>query len=357
MPSGGTRLRPKRVTMVDVAKIAGVSQSTVSFVINNRRDVVVAEKTRQRVLEIAAKLNYQPNRTAQSLRLNQTYVVGVIATGIVAGPYAGGIVTGIQRAAQSEGQLCLVVDVSGGHQPDRDEAVASLISHGVSGIIQASPAPAPVETSRLLGQTRCIFVNCWPTDPSVAEAVVLADEYGGGRVAAEAAFGIGHTDVAFLGGPPDDYACIERRRGFVDAATAAGFDPDSLHQSATAYQISAGYAATIEAYRHRHPTALVCGNDRMAVGALLALHTLRLEVPADVSLVGFDDQPDMAAELQPALTTVRLPHHQMGYEAGQLLLTSSPVARPGGDHSNRIIVPCPLIERDSLGPPPRPLRS
>jgi LacI family transcriptional regulator len=253
---------------------------------------------------------------------------------------------------QGEGQLCLVVDVSGGPQADRDEAVANLISHGVSGIIHASPFPAPVETSPLLGQTRCIFVNCWPIDPAVAEAVVLADEYGGGRLAADAAFHAGHTDVAYLGGPPDDYACIERRRGFVDAATAAGLDPNSLHQSTTSYQISAGYDATLKAYRHGHPTALVCGNDRMAVGALLALHTMRLEVPTDVSIIGFDDQPDMAAELQPALTTVRLPHLQMGYEAGLLLLAPTPPPTSNGTRPLHLTVPCPLIERASLAPPP-----
>ena len=337
--------------MVDVARAAGVSQSTVSFVINNRRDVVVAEKTRARVLKVAADLNFRPNRTAQALRLNQSFVIGVIASGIVSSPYAGGLVSGIQQAAQQQGQLCLVVDIPDSNT-EADEAVANLIAQGVTGIIYAASFPQTARTSHLLANTRCIFVNCWPSDPALAEAVVLADEYGGGRLAADAAFRVGHTDVAFLGGPQDDYACVERRRGFVDAATAAGQDPGRLYQATTSYGISAGYHATLLAYETRRPTALVCGNDRMAVGALLALHTLRLEVPRDVSIIGFDDQPDLAAELQPALTTVRLPHVQMGYEAGQLLLGKTPKPEPPRDQPNRLTVPCPLVERDSLGPPP-----
>jgi LacI family transcriptional regulator len=336
--------RPRRTTMVNVARAAGVSQSTVSFVLNNRRDVVVAEETRQRVLQAAAALNYQPNRAAQSLRLNRSYLVGIVTSGIVAGPYVGRIVAGIHKAVQAAGQLCMVVDAT--QDPaEGDAAVANFLSQGVTAIIYASYMPVATHTSPLLRQTRCLFVNCWPADRAVAEAVILADEYGGGRKAAEAVFGAGHTDVAFLGGKLGEYACVERHRGFVDAAAAAGIEPERLSETNGNYEISSGYETTLEAFRHRHPTALVCGNDRMAVGAILALHTLGLKVPRDVSVVGFDDLPD-ADHMRPALTTVALPHYEMGRQAGHLLID------PAADHPAEITVPCPLIERDSLGPAP-----
>jgi LacI family transcriptional regulator len=339
----------RRTTMVDVAQAAGVSQTTVSFVLNDRRDVVVAEKTRQRVLQAADALNYQPNRAAQSLRLNQSFLVGIVTSGIVAGPYAGRIIAGIQKAVQAAGQLCMVVDAT--EDPaEGDAAVANFLAQGVTAIIYASHRPVAMHTSPLLRQTRCLFVNCWPTDRAVAETVILADEYGGGRKAAEAAFGAGHTDVAFLGGTLGEYACGERHRGFVDAAAAAGIEPGTLFQTNGNYDISSGYDTTLEAFRRGHPTALVCGNDRMAVGAILALHTLGLEVPRDVSVVGFDDQPDVADQLRPALTTVALPHYEMGRRSGQLLIGPPvhPIAHPPAE----ITVACPLIERDSLGPAP-----
>lgn len=333
----------RRTTMVNVAEAAGVSQSTVSFVINDRRDIVVAEETRQRVLKVAAELGYQPNRTAQSLRLRQSFLVGIITGGIVAGPYAGRILSGIQQAVQANDQLCMVVD-STDDPEDGDRAVASFLAQGVTGIIYAGFMPKLSHASPLLNQTRSIFVNCWPSDRSIAEAVILADEYGGGHTAASAAFSAGHVDVAYLGGTPGEYAHIERERGFVDAARAAGVDPDHLLRTSGDYEISGGYDSTLAAFRTGHPTALVCGNDRMAVGAILALHTLGLEVPRDVSVIGFDDQPDLADQVRPRLTTVALPFLEMGRLAGQLLM-SSPDDPPG-----EVTVPCPLIERDSLGP-------
>lgn len=335
--------RRRRVTMTDVGEAAGVSQSTVSFVINDRRDVVVAEDTRRRVLQAAAELGYQPNRAAQALRLDQSFLVGIITRGIIAGPYAGRIVAGIQQSVQANDLLCMVVDTTD-DPAEGDLAVANLLAQGVMGVVYAGYQPFAIHTSPLLDRTRCLFVNCWPKDNTVAEAVLLADEYGGGRSAARAVFEAGHTEVAFLGGTQGEYACLERHRGFVDAARAAGVDPDRLFQTYGNYQISSGYDTALEAFAHARPTALICGNDRMAAGAILALNHLGLEVPGDVSVIGFDDQPDMANEFRPALTTVALPHFEMGLRAGQLLL-----AEPGPQAT--IALPCPLVERESLAAP------
>ena len=99
---------PRRVTMSDVARRAGVSQPTVSFVLNDRRDVVVAEETRRRVLAAAAEMDFVPNRAAQHLRSNRSYLIGVVANGIVSQPYAGRIILGIQQVVQPADHLCLV---------------------------------------------------------------------------------------------------------------------------------------------------------------------------------------------------------------------------------------------------------
>ena len=338
-------VRPRRVTMTDVARHAGVSQSTVSFVLNDRRDVIVAEKTRQRVLAVAAELDFVPNRAAQNLRSNSSHLIGIITNGIVSQPYAGRIVLGIQQVVQPADYLCLVVDTT--DDPDEgDVAAARLMGTNVAAIVYASPAPSPLHHSRRLGGTRTLFVNCWP-DSGESGTVILADEYHGGLAAARAVFELGHRDVAFLGGYEGEYACVERHRGFLDAARAAGIDPDALPQHYGNYSIGSGYQLTQQVLaRRQRPTALVCGNDRMAIGSLLAVQALGLECPVDVSVVGFDDQPDVADQVRPGLTTVVLPHLEMGRRAGGLLLDdpTEPI--------DRVTVPAELITRESLGPPP-----
>lgn len=331
--------------MTDVARRAGVSQSTVSFVLNDRRDVVVAEKTRQRVLAVAAELDFVPNRAAQNLRSNSSHLIGIITNGIVSQPYAGRIVLGIQQVVQPADYLCLVVDTT--DDPDQgDLAVANLLGTNVAAIVYASPAPKPLHHSRRLGDTRTLFVNCWP-DTGNGGTILLADEYHGGLAAARAAFELGHRNVAFLGGDEYEYACVERHRGFVDAAQEAGIDPAGLVQHFGRYSIGSGYELTVRVLTERQrPTALVCGNDRMAIGSLLAVQSLGLECPAEVSIIGFDDQPDVADQVRPNLTTVALPHLQMGRRAGELLLDEP------SDPIERLTIPAELIRRESLGPPP-----
>jgi LacI family transcriptional regulator len=340
--------RPKRVTMTDVARRAGVSQPTVSFVLNDRRDISVAADTRRRVLEAAAELNFVPNRAAQLLRSNRSFTIGVVTSGIVSQPYAGLIVLGIQQVIQPADYVCMVVDTTG--DPGQgDDAVASLLAQGVTAILYASPSPMPLHRSPGLDGIRTIFVNCWP-EAGTADTVLLADEYGGGRAAAASVFTRGHREVAFLGGPRSDYACKERRRGFADAARASGLRPSELVQRYGDYSIGSGYDLATEVVTDHGSTALVCGNDRMAVGALLALHALGLECPRDVSIVGFDDQPDVADQVRPRLTTAALPHLMLGRRAGELVLADAEGA------PERIIVDCELIERDSVGDPPEPRR-
>jgi LacI family transcriptional regulator len=341
----------RRVTMTDVANRAGVSQSTVSFVINDRQDIVVAEETRQRVLKAAAELDFRPNRTAQALRLNRSFTVGIVSHGIVSRPYAGPIIQGIQQAVQPSGLLCIMVDtatdpVATGTDPVATEkAIANLLDHGVMGIIYAAISPQPITLSPLIGSTRTIFVNCWPKDEAKVETVILPDEHGGGLAAARAALLEGHTKIAYLGGRRGEWACVERMRGFVDAAREYGLDPDTLPKLTGAYSIESGYDLTMQVFKNYRPTALVCGNDRMAIGALLALHSMGLDAPGDVSLVGYDDQLDVASPMRPPLTTVALPHYLMGYRAGTLLV-DAPAEPP-----EQVVVPCSLVMRDSLRPP------
>jgi len=339
---GGSTRSPRRVTMKDVANLAGVSQPTVSFVLNDRRDVSVAEETRERVRKAARELNFQPNRAAQSLRSNKPYMIGILADEIVSRAYAGRIALGIQQAVQPAGYVCFVVETS--ESPEAGQtAVENLVAQGVAGLIYASAGANPVRYPVPKNDVRTVFVNCW--DDAVSDAtIVFADEYQGGRDAAAATFTAGHRDIAYLGGPADDYARKERERGLDDAAVDAGIDPRSIRRETGDYSVRSGYDLAMQVLARSIPTALVCGNDRMAVGALMALHSSGLNCPGDVSIVGFDDQPDLAEDLHPALTTVALPHLQMGLVAGELLLDEH-------EEAGTRLIPCTYVARGSLGAP------
>lgn len=333
----------RRITMKDVAKRAGVSQPTVSFVLNDRRDVSVAEETRARVLQAAKDLNFQPNRAARALRSNKSYTVGVIANRIISQPYAGQIVLGVQQSVQPQGYACLVMETT--ENPDAvDAAVQNLLGQGVAGLIYAAPGPEPIHATPTESDVRTIFVNCWAENASTAPQI-LADEYQGGRDAAAAVFASGHRRVAYLGGPRTDYARKQRERGLVDAAVEAGIDPKTIRREHGDYHVHSGYDLALRVLAEDRPTCLICGNDRMAVGALMAAHSAGLECPRDVSIVGFDDQPDIADQLHPPLTTVALPHLQMGLEAGAMILADD---APAGSR----LIPCTYVPRGSLSAPP-----
>jgi LacI family transcriptional regulator len=332
--------------MMDVARLAGVSQPTVSFVLNDRRDVSVAEDTRRRVLEAARELNFRVNRTAQQLRGGKSFALGIVTDAIASAPYAGRTVRGIQEAVRDRGYVCMLVDTGGDPQIEED-GVKGLIDRGIAGVIYAPAHVQYVKPTAQLHEVPTVFVNCWPPK-GFRGPIVVADEYNGGLAAATTVFSRGHRRVALLGGTHDEWAAIERKRGFVDAARKAGVT-GRLRILDGDFSVDSGYELTRKVFRSRTspPTALVMGNDRMAIGALLALHELSLRVSDDVSLVGYDDQQDIASQLRPRLTTVALPHYELGHTAG-LLITDQDTPHPDGP----LMINCPLIERDSVGPPP-----
>jgi LacI family transcriptional regulator len=329
--------------MIDVARLAGVSQPTVSFVLNERADARVAPATRRRVLEAARRLNFRPNRKAQELRSKTSHTIGIVTSGIASSPYAGRTVVGIQEAVRDSGYVCLLAD-TGGDPRIEETAVADLLDHGLAGVVYAPPHTMTVRPTPKLHDITTIFVNCWPPQDFHGQ-IVIAHEYDGGFAAANAAFKVGHRRVALLGGTPDEWSAIERKRGFVDAARQAGVTGRLLIRDG-AFDVDSGYELTRALFKRHHPTALVCGNDRMAVGSLLALHEMSLRVPDDVSLVGYDDQQDLASGLRPRLTTVGLPHFELGYRAGQLMIDPE---QP--EPTAPIYIKCPLVERDSIAPP------
>lgn len=200
---------------------------------------------------------------------------------------------------------------------------------------------------------RAVLANCLPHEPG-SYATVVADERAGGRAAVDVLIEAGHRDIALLGGGAGDIAASERVRGFDDGMRAAGIAARRDWLLHAGWEIDEGYAAALRVLdAPARPTGLVCANDRVAAGALLAAARLGIDVPARLSVVGYDDQDKMADRLVPALTTVALPHHEMGAAAVRTLLDAADAGQDV-DRASELVLKCPVIRRDSVRPPSSP---
>jgi LacI family transcriptional regulator len=195
------------------------------------------------------------------------------------------------------------------------------------------------------------LVNCY-TAGNLLPAV-LPDEARGGREATQVLLDCGHRDIAYLTGLAGSWATRARLRGYHEALMAAGIDPRQQTVLTGNFKVDSGYALTREVLaRNRPPSAFLCGNDRMALGAYIALLEAGLRVPDDVSVMGYDDQESLAAEIHPSLSTVRLPYYEMGRWAAEQVFAGTLDRLPP-----RTYVPCPVVVRDSVAAPSSGLRS
>ena len=339
-----------RPTSRDVARIAGVSHTAVSFVFNGRADGNLSPATQERIRQAAAQLGYRPDPVARGLRRRRTAVIGLVTDEIASSPFAGRLLRGAMETAWDSDHLVLTVD-SGGDPAKEDAAVAELLDRRVDGIIYAAMSLRRVRVPEGLHRTHSVLANCLPDDDSLP-AVVPA-ERAGGRTAARLLLGAGHRRLAVIGGL-DDIASVERTRGFRDALRAEGVTVPAEWIVRGGGEISTGYAGALRLFdgveSGRRPTGVLCYNDRVAAGVLHAATRLGIDVPADLSVVGYDDQEHMAAFLTPPLTSVALPHRAMGEAAARLLLDAIEAGRTPPPTVRRLA--CPVVSRESVGPAP-----
>jgi len=353
---GGTEERQPagsgRPTSKDVARLAGVSHTAVSFVFNGRAEGNLSLATQERIRQAAAQLGYRPDPVARGLRRRRTAVIGLVTDEIASSPFAGRLLRGAMETAWDNDHLVLTVD-SGGDPAKEDAAVAELLDRRVDGIIYAAMSLRRVRVPEGLHRTPSVLANCLPEDDSLP-AVVPA-ERAGGRTAARLLLEEGHRRVAMVGGQ-GDIASAERLRGFRDTLRVAGIMVPKEWTIRSGGEISSGYEGALRLLdgvpADRRPTGVFCYNDRVAAGVLHAAARLGIPVPGGLSVVGYDDQEHMAEFLTPPLTTVALPHHAMGEAAARLLLDSIDTGRTPPATTRRIV--CPVISRASLGPAPTP---
>ncbi|MFE2992299.1 LacI family DNA-binding transcriptional regulator [Streptomyces sp. NPDC059262] len=341
----------KRPTARDVAELAGVSRAAVSFVFSGRAAGNLSAETQKRIKEAADQLDYRPDEVARSLRKTRSAVIGLLSDEIATSPFAGRMVLGAMEAARERGHQVLLLE-SRLDPAAEAEAVAELRARRVDGIVYAAMSMRRTAVPEGIDPARAVLANCLPREPG-SYACVVADERAGGRSAVEVLIEAGHREIALLGGEKGDLAASDRARGATDGLRAAGIVAREEWTLHAGWQIDEGYAAAVRVLDQAvRPTGLVCANDRVATGALLAAARLGIDVPHELSVVGYDDQDQMAGHLVPALTTIALPHHEMGATAVRTLLDAAD-AGVDVDRSGAHLLTCPVITRDSVRPPRR----
>ncbi|TKR26633.1 LacI family DNA-binding transcriptional regulator [Cellulomonas hominis] len=340
-------MKQRRVTIKQVAAEAGVSITTVSHVLNDVPGVRVNPATRERVHEAVARLGYVPNSLAQSLRTQRSNTIGLIGDEIATTPFAGKLVLGAQEVALARDAVVLVV--STGYQRDvENREIAELLRRQVDGILYASMFHRRVELPAQLASVPTVFVNAECATPGVPW--VTPDEVAGGRDAAEVLLAAGHRRLGFINNVDEIPASAGRLEGFRSRAAEAGVPAADVAVVTAETTPAGGYAAARELLTsERRPTAVFCFNDRLAMGAYRAAAELGLRVPEDVSVVGFDNQEYVADGLYPGLTTIELPHFDMGVWATEHLFDQIDGVHEGAASAR---LRGPVIHRGSVAPPP-----
>ena len=328
-------------TMKDVARAAGVSAKTVSRVVNNEGHV--SDALRQRVLRAIEDLDYRPNLVARHMRTQKTRLIGLVTDEIGTTPFSGNILRGAQEAAWRHGLLLLTCHTGG--NPDIEAlAVDLLLERQVEGIIFAAMYHREVRPPERLQQRPAVLLDCFAADDRFP--AVVPDEHEGGYLATRHLLERGRHRIAMINGKPGFPGTEGRVAGFRQALAEAGLP---LEESLLVYGDwwqEQGYDQALRLLKlPRPPDAFFCGNDRIAMGVYDALRESNLRIPQDVAVIGFDNMELIAAHSRPGLTTMALPHHEMGRRAMEMLVNCLEGQPPGG--ARLLQISCPLVRRGS----------
>jgi LacI family transcriptional regulator len=326
----------------EVAKIAGVSPITASRAI--RGVGYVSEAARSRIMEAAAQLNYTPDMLARRMRGDKSNLIGVFVN------HYGSLVLhevtkAISTEARRQGYDILLFNAERFDLPGRMETCA-MLSKLCDGMLLLMPNAADSYLDVVEQQhSRCVFVS-FDARPMSLPVVVVENRIGA-RTAVEHLLSLGHRRIAFIGGTAGTGQGAERLKGYHDALDAAGiaFDPALAVEGDFAQ--TGGYSATEKLLSlPQPPTAIFAANDEMGFGAIDAIHSRGLDVPADISVIGFDDIPT-SSFVFPPLTTMRQPHAEMAERAVNELVA---LIQGGEIEAKRIGFPMDLVVRGSTGP-------
>ncbi|EHZ7429405.1 substrate-binding domain-containing protein [Vibrio cholerae] len=303
-------------TMKDIARLAGVSTSTVSHVINKSR--FVSDEIAERVNNAAQQLNYAPSALARSLKMNRTKTIGMLVT-TSTNPFFGEVVKGVERSCYHQGYNLILCNTEGDNQRMK-ASINTLLQKRVDGLL--------LMCSTLEGERLDVF-DRYPDIPIVvmdwgpilfASDKIQDNSLQGGYMAAKHLIECGHKEIGCITGPLIRHQAQMRYEGYKRALAEAGIaiNPDWIVESD--FECEGGYQAFEKLYqRGKLPSALFVSNDMMAMGVIQAASQRGLRVPDDLSLIGYDDV-HIAKFMTPALTTIHQPKYRLGKAAVDTLL-------------------------------------
>ena len=327
------------------------------MVLNGRTEGMVSEAFQQKVLAAAAELGYTRSAVAMSLRDRRTRTIGLISDEIATSPFAGGMMRAASAVASERGYMVLTADLSL-PQATAEGAVRLFAEREVEGLLYGAMGRTRITAPARPKGMPMVLMNCEEgdqEDPAQRREdslpAVVPDDLDGARIAVRRLLEAGHRRVVMISGNDTAVATREREEGYAEELVAAGITPRIIR---TGWQMDHGFrAATALLAEDTPPTALFCIRDRVAAGAIHAAAIARVAVPQELSVIGYDDEGFFAEALTPPLTTMALPHEEMGRRAMTVLLDwidgGADLAPEG-----RVVVPCPLIERSSVAAAPTP---
>jgi LacI family transcriptional regulator len=339
--------RPRGATIVDVAQRAGVSRMTVSRVINDGASV--RETTRKAVQDAIRELSYQPNLAARSLVTAGELRIGVIYSNPSAA-FMSDFLVGVFEEATSAGARLILVRGESGYPPGPRD-LERLLTAGVQGVVLAPPLGESTEIREILRAANLPVAVVASGRPPADAISVRIDDRQASWTMTRHLLDLGHRRIGFIVGNPDQTASAERLEGA--RAAVALIEGAELVLAQGAFTYESGLRAT-EELLDRDPaiTAIFASNDDMAAAAVSVAHRRHLDVPRDLTVVGFDDAT-VATTLWPPLTTVRQPVRQMAAVALDRLMRALRSPRPDGGVSADHVLDHALVQRDSTAPPRR----
>ena len=338
------------VTIEDVARVAGVSAMTVSRVINLKRNV--RDTTRDAVLEAMTQLNYSPNAAARSLAAGEATHIGILYAN-PSSAYLSQFLLGALEGARKTGVQLLLESCASDTEAEQEATARRLLESNIDGFVLSSPLSESGPVFTELSEAHVPTVTVAMGLPEDGSLNVRIDDRAAAREITEYLIGLGHRRFGFIRGHPNISASAERFEGFREALAEAGLNPDdaAVEQGYFTYRSGLDAAERLIQASPR-PTAIFASNDDMAAATVNVAHRAGLDVPADLSVVGFDDTAP-ATTVWPELTTIRQPIAEMAEAAIEMLISELRDSRPRGERAPERVLGHELVVRDSTGPVPR----
>ena len=331
----------RSITIKEVSREAGVSINTVSRALNSRPDISTA--TKKKVLEIAKRLDYRPNKLAKGLRSKKTKTVGVVVTDI-SNPFFASLIKAVKNTAKESGYSVILQDTDEDYEKEK-EAIQIMLAERVDGLL-ITPVQIKKKTIQKLKETGFPFVLLGRHFDHLRTAYVTTDDIQGGFIATEHLIKQGHRKITLINGPCYISSAKERFKGYQKALNHYGIEMDQSLVSHGAVTMKDGYRIGKSLMSQRQQfTAIFAYSDIVALGIIKAIHNAGLRVAEDIAVVGYDDI-EFSFYLETALTTVKIPKRTLGKKAMELL-SSMMVDKGQSRVRSEIKLPVKLVVRQS----------